>query len=115
MQSNALEKSNPNNKAITTGLKIAVTVQKRNCAFILEGLLPTSAQASAAAKKAIQVLEAIRKRTKDKSSNALLPPVQLGEGERAIAGRIQGVEWHIWTKTRGDRCRETQHRCTVMR
>lgn len=39
MQSNALEKSNPNNKARTMGLKIAVTVQKRNCAFILEGLL----------------------------------------------------------------------------
>lgn len=115
MQSNALEKRNPNNKDMTMGLKIAVTVQKRNCAFILESSLPTSAQASAAAKKAIQILKAIRKRTKNKRSNIVLPPIWLEEEERAITGRIQDVEWHIWTKTRGDRYREAQQRRTVMR
>lgn len=90
MQSNALEKSNPNNTDTTMSLKIAVTVQKRDRAFTLESSLPTFAQSSAAAKNAIQVLEAIRKRAKNKRSNVTLPSVQLG-GERAIAGRIQGV------------------------
>lgn len=92
MQSNALEKSDPNNTDTTTGLKVAVTAQKRNGAFVLESSLSTFAQSSAAAKNAIQVLAAIRKRTKHKRSNTILQSAQFGEGERAIAGRNQGVE-----------------------
>lgn len=92
MQSNALEKSNPNNTDMTMGFKMAVTVQNRNRAFVLESSLPTFAESSAAAKNAIQVLEAIRKRMKNKRSNIILQSAQLEEGERAITGRIQGVE-----------------------
>ena len=112
MQSNALEKSNPNNTDMTMGLKIAVIVQERNRAFLLESSLPTFAQSSVAAKNAIQVLGAIRKRTENKRSNIILPSVQLGEEERAIAGRIQGVEWRTWTRKKGDRYRGTRQRCT---
>lgn len=88
MQSNALEKNNPNNREMTMGLKIAVTVQERNHAFVPERSLLTFSQSSAAAKNAIELLGAIRKRMEKKRSNIILPSVQLGVGERATAGRI---------------------------
>lgn len=96
MQSNALEKSNPNNTDMTIGLKIAVTVQKRNRAFIPESSLPTSAQSSAAAKNAIQVLEAIRKRTKNKDQT-LFYHLYSQEKER---GQSQGGS-KVWNGVHG--------------
>lgn len=71
MQSNALEKSNSDNVGTTTGLKIAATAQRGNCALVLESSAPAFAQSSATAKKTIQVLGAIRERADNKKDRML--------------------------------------------
>lgn len=66
----------------------------------LESSLPIFFQSSAAAKDAIQVLEAVRKRAKRERPSVILPSVLL-EGERATVRRIPGVGWHTWMRKKG--------------